>query len=65
VVIEDPLAHGDLPVGIGIVQERPSADQHQRVDADSDPEPRRDVGKAEGFLALDHSGLGAHAKPPA
>jgi hypothetical protein len=65
VVIEDPPANGNLPVGVGITQKHLSADQRQRVDANSEPEPCRDVGKAEGFLLLDRSGFSAHAKLPA
>ena len=59
-VIENPLADGDLPVGIGIVQKHAAVDQQQNIDADPKPEPRRNLAKAGGFLPVKRSSVDAH-----
>ncbi|HWG71527.1 MAG TPA: hypothetical protein VN692_19090 [Steroidobacteraceae bacterium] len=38
VVIDDPLADGDLPHRVGIDQKPVPGEQEQRIDADADPQ---------------------------
>src|SRR5207247_6670156 len=42
VVIKNPLAYCDMPVGIGIVEQSVAVDQQKRVNTGSQPEPGRE-----------------------
>src|SRR5579871_760056 len=46
-LIEDPSSDGNVPIGVGITEQRTAVEQKQRIDRDREPKPgRNDAGTA-------------------
>ncbi|WMT74182.1 hypothetical protein [Bradyrhizobium sp. Ash2021] len=60
VMVEDPFAGDDLPVGIGIVEQYAAVDQQDAVRPDPEPAPGRNLAENGGSRRLDRFDVSAH-----